>query len=359
MAANMQDEVLKALAGINPKTGLPSKVDNKSLLKENIRKQLRIQDEQVAVNRYQWYNLPSGLDGQLLERILYYKGQGAFFFMPSNGQFYFLPYALSGSVDVYGRFMGITPLQFAGGTTTDASGKEKPWINGLVKAPIYDIPFEIKEEDITDGCVLLTDYSKQLGETIIPRQIINEPLLDTMAEAIPMARTSLVSNSGVRGIRVQGSDDALNVLNASKTVEKAALNGTPYVPIQASTEFQELSGGNVLRSEEYLLYLQALDNYRLSLYGLATGGLFQKKSHMLEAEQDMNAGHAKLAYEDGLTIRQKFCDIVNSIYGLGIWCEPSESVIAMDLNGDGIALDELDQSGEPGDQPVQIEREGE
>lgn len=356
MAAVLPDNQLLTQIGMINVKKLP-KYDPKTLLKENIKKQLRVQDEQVAVNRYKWYNLPSGLDGQLLERILYYKGQGVFFFMPANGKFYFLPYALSGSVDVYGRFMGVTPLQFAGGTTSNEKGKEKPWINGLLKKPVYDIPFELDESLLEDGCVILKDYTPQLSETIIPRQILQDGLLDAMAEAIPMARTSLIANSGVKGIRVQGEDEALNVLNASKTIEMAAMNGQPYVPIQANTEFQELTNGNVLKSEEYLLYLQALDNYRLSLYGLSTGGLFQKKSHMLEAEQDMNAGHARLSYDDGLVNRQKFADIINSIWGLGVWCEAAETVVNADINGDGLAMDELDQSGVPGDQPLATESE--
>ena len=356
MPAVLPDNQLLTQMGMINVKSLP-KYDPKTLLKENIKKQLRVQDEQVAVNRYKWYNLPSGLDGQLLERILYYKGQGVFFFMKANGKFYFLPYALSGSVDVYGRFMGVTPLQFAGGTTSNEKGKEKPWINGLLKKPVYDIPFELDESLLEDGCVILKDYTPQLSETIIPRQILQDGLLDAMAEAIPMARTSLLANSGVKGIRVQGEDDALNVLNASKTIEMAAMNGQPYVPIQANTEFQELTNGNVLKSEEYLLYLQALDNYRLSLYGLSTGGLFQKKSHMLEAEQDMNAGHARLSYDDGLVNRQKFADIINSIWGLGVWCEAAETVVNADINGDGLAMDELDQSGVPGDQPLATESE--
>lgn len=360
MAAKMYDDTLLQAMGIMVNSQGKPVTEKSNVLKDNIRKQLRIQDEQVAINRYKWFNLPSSLDGQLLERILYYRGQGAFFFMPTNGKFYFLPYALSGSIDVYGRFMGITPLQFAGGTTSNESGKEKPWINGLVKHPVYQVPFELTEDILKDGAVLLCDYSKQLGETIIPRQSLQEPLLDVMSEAIPLARTSLIANCGVRGVRVQGQDDALNVLNANKSIEKCALNGQPYVPIQGNTEFQELAGSSALKSEEYLLYLQALDNYRLSLYGLATGGLFQKKSHMLEAEQDMNAGHSKLSYDDGLQLRQHFCDIVNSIWGLGIWCEPAESVIQADLNGDGVMIDRQDMSGTPSDQPAQpMQEEGE
>ena len=103
--------------------------------------------------------------------------------------------------------------------------------------------------------------------------------------------------------------------------------------------------------------MQALDNFRLSLYGLDNGGLFQKKAHMLEAEQDMNAGNIKLVYQDGLTIRQKFCDIVNSIWGLGIWCEASETVVDIDKNLDGEVADNQDQSGIPGEQNVEVSNE--
>ena len=170
-------------AGFNPKNGLPIKAstDNKCMLKENIRKTLRILDEQNAINRYKWFNLPSSLDGQLLERILYYKGQGMFFYMEANDTFYFLPYALNGTIDVYGRFQGVTPLPF-NGSTSNEDGREKPWITGLTRKPIYDVLDEDLEEEFTDGCVLLSDYSKQISQTNISRQILQEPILDAMAE---------------------------------------------------------------------------------------------------------------------------------------------------------------------------------
>ena len=41
-------------------------------LKANIKKMLRVNDEQIALNRYVWHNLPRGINGQLIERILYY-----------------------------------------------------------------------------------------------------------------------------------------------------------------------------------------------------------------------------------------------------------------------------------------------
>ena len=312
--------------GINPATGLPYKIGTMACqIKDDIRKQMRVLDEQCAVNRYKWKDLPkgSGLDGQLLERILYYKGQGAFFYMKELDKYFFLPYALSGTIDVYGRFQGITPVQFAGGSVSSKEGKVKAWINGLVRKPVYEIG---DDEEYSDeaNCVLLTDYSKQLAELIIPRQILQDPLLDIMAESIPLARTSLVANSGVKGVRVSDQDQSASVNEASNSVLRSALNGTPWVPIVGSIEFQELTNGNALKSEEYLSYMQALDNYRLSLYGIKNGGVFQKKAHMLEDEQDMNNSRCEFAYEDGFAIRQRFCEIVNKVFGLNISVEKAE-----------------------------------
>lgn len=340
-------------AGIDPKTGLPIRVDEeKCTLKNDIRRVLRVLDEQNAINRYTWFNLPNGLDGQLIERILYYKGQGMFFYMETDNTFYFLPYALDGSIDVYGRFKAVTPLPFNG----TAQDKKDAWITGLTKIPVYEVK-EVDLDTFLDGCVLLSDYSKQISQTNIARQILQEPILDAMAEAFPLARTSLIANSGIKGMRVNDEDQQATVKAASRSITRAALNGDIWIPIVGNIEFQELTDGSALKSEEFLLYMQALDNFRLSLYGLDNGGLFQKKSHMLEAEQEMNAGNVGLVYQDGLALRQKFCNLVNSIWGLGIWVEPSETVLNLDYDQDGDIDDDKDQSGVGNELPVMNEQE--
>jgi len=328
-------------AGFNPKTGLPIKFgSNPKDLKLQIKKALRIVDEQDAINRYRWYNLPDTLDGQLLERILYYKGQGAFFYMETDQRFYFLPYALNGSIDVYGRFTSVTALPFNG---TSRDSEEKAWITGLSKKPKYEIQLELTPDTIIDGCVLLSDYSKQYSQTNISRQLIQDPILDVMSDCFPFMRTSLLNSTGVKAMRVNGEDEQSNVKAASLSVEKAALEGDPWIPIVGPVEFQDLNMNGIGRSEEYLMAMQSLDNFRLSLYGLDSGGIFQKKSHMLESEQEMNQGNVGLIYQDGLTIRQKFCDIVNSIWGLGIWCDSSEIITNIDQDMDG----EISESEEP------------
>lgn len=348
MSARLTDKALYDAAGMDPKTGLPKRFNpnpGACITKEDIRKQLRILDEQDAINSFTWYNLPDGLNSRLIERILYYKGQGAMFKM--NDKFYFLPYALqapedSSGIDVYGRFTGITPLPF-NGTATD---KEKPLIKGLTYKPVYDVqtplsfidksPEELKEF-IDTSCVILKDYTEQYAQTNISRQIINDPLLDFMSEMFPFMRTTLVNSTGIEGMRVNNQDDAVSVMTANQALLNAALTGQPFVPIVSNIDFQLLAKGSGMKAEEFLLALQALDNYRLSLHGLDNGGLFQKRSHMLEAEQKTNSGNTGLVIRDKLQNRQDFCDIFNSIHGLGIWCEPSETILGMDRDGDMIA----------------------
>lgn len=353
--ARMIDPHVLLAAGINPKTGLPlafSKVDCE--IKNNIKKNLRIVDEQDAINCFTWYNLPSDLNSRLLERILYYKGQGMFFYMEEVNKFFFLPYALNGTIDVYGRFTSVTPLPFNG--TTKANEKEKPWIQGLTRECVYEV--ELPENYILeDGtaqiekilntqnnkCVLLHDYTQQISQINISRQILNDPILEVMSEMVPFARTALISGTGVQGMRVTSEDEATNVELASQALNIAALTGKKWVPMVGNVEFQDLTGGNLAKAEEYFLALQSIDNLRLSFYGLDNGGLFQKKSHMLEAEQEMNAGNVGLIMRDRLQNRQDFCTLVNSIWGLNMWCEVSEAALGLDLDGDMVAGDNEDQ----------------
>lgn len=353
--ARMVDPSLYIQAGIDPKTGLPIKADGSTCnLKNDIKKNLRVMDEQNAINCFTWYNLPAGLTPQLIERILYYRGQGMFFYMEEVNKFFFLPYALSApdngsGIDVYGRYIQVTPLPFTGSSVAEA-GKEKPWIQGLERKCVYEVELPanyIKEDGTIDvegilatqneKCVLLHDYSEQISQTTLSRQMLNDPLLDVMSEMVPFARTALLNGTGVKGMRVTDESEAGNVVAASNAITNAALTGKKWIPIVGNMEFQDLTDGSIAKAEEYFLALQSLDNFRLSFYGLDNGGLFQKKSHMLEAEQEVNQGNVGLVMRDRLENRQNFCTLINSIWGLGMWCEPSEVAIGMDRDGDMVA----------------------
>lgn len=340
--------------GIDPKTGLPLKMGGtKKALKEGVKKALRVIDEQDAVNRYVWYNLPCDITSQDLERMLYYRGQLCFFYCEDLDQFFFMPYALNGNIDAYGRYKTIVPVPFTNGTEEKNRRKNNPVSDYFSKMKLdvaygMKLPDEITLDDFTKRAVILRDYSRQLNEQIIPRMNINDPILDVMADCIPFMHTNLLLATGVKGVRVADADQAQNAVDASRSMEKAALEGDPFVPIVGPQEFQELTDGQVAKSEEYMLAMQSLDNFRLNTYGIDNLGLFRKKSHELQSEADINGFPVGLVLQDGLSIRQNFCIIANSIWGTSMWCEPAENIMGADIDGDGLTYDRNEEGENSG-----------
>lgn len=347
MTAKLPDIQSLLAAGIDPKTGLPVKMtaSDSSDLKENVKKFLRLIDEQDACNRFTWYNVPGNITGQELERLLYYKGQLIGFYFSELGQFYFMPYALNGTIDFYGRFNAVHPLPFALGTTSEADkarvAQQKDVLSRKTLKVVYGVKFpdEVTMDDINNDCVILRDYTPQMPQTIIPRQTINDPILDVMAEMIPFLRTCLLTGAGVKLVRVQNAEGKEDVLQAARKVYEYALKGYPWSAVIGEIDFQDLDSGAITQAEQYLLAMQSLDNFRLSGYGLKNGGLFEKKAHILESENAVNQANIDIILQDGLSLRQNFCTVFNSIYGTSMWCDISESVLEADVNGDGVAYD--------------------
>lgn len=309
-------------------------------------------DKQDAINRYVWYNCPEGLDGELIERILYYRGQGAFFYQAETDTFYFLPYTLNGNIDIYGQYNAITPLPFHGATEDrTANGDLKVFVPGLTKEVIKDVPIEANLNMALNGAVLLHDRALGVSQITTPRERINDVIIDMMSEMPAMARTHLLSSCGIKGMRVNGPEEESNVNAASDSVERAALTGNPWIAIQGATDFQDLAGIGGIDTDQYYKVMEHLDNLRLSGYGLKSSGIGDKDNayvnNIQATHMSQNVG---LVYNDGLARRQHFCDIINSIWGIGISCEASEVVTNADTNMNGVIADESDMSGIPGNQ---------
>ena len=169
-----------------------------------------------------------------------------------------------------------------------------------------------------------------------------------MAETSTFLRTKLIIGTGINGLKVNDATQVGDVNDLSDGMIGAATSGKPFVGVIGGVELQGLEKTNpgTMRSEDYLMALQSLDNIRLSSYGLENGGIFEKKAHITNNELAMNGSSVGLVMQDALSRRKEFADIVNSIWGLNIDVVPSETVIGADLNGDGIVADEENASVE-------------
>lgn len=165
-------------------------------------------------------------------------------------------------------------------------------------------------------------------------------------------RTALLNSTGVQGMKVSSEDEASSVTTASDSVDMAALNGKKYVPIVGGLDFQDLSGSGTGTSDQFLLAMQSLDNFRHSTLGIDNAGLFQKNQFVTDGQNQVNVGSVGLIAQDSISNRQNACDIINSIWGLGIWYDNSELLTGMDKDGNGEVANKQDQSGQnKGQQP--------
>lgn len=350
---NMVDIEPLEQIGYDYRTGLPKKMsggEDGSWLKSQIKQEIRKNDKQIALTRYKWSGLPDGLTSEIIETVLYERGQGMLFFNENDKKFYFLPFVLqapsnSTGLDCYGRLLGVSPIPLVGGVVS-TEGKPQPWIPGYVKTPIYEPWFEeITPESQINHCVLLYDYSHSVNQPYItPMVNLQEGIIDVMAECIPFSETALISSCGTMGMRVNSQDEVDNVAVANNQIKNASLQGRPFIPIKstAGLDFQALAEGQVAKTEEFLLAMQSYDNFRLGQYGIGEGAVFTKKAHMLESEQSMNQGTTGLIYNDGLLLRQEFCLMAFSLWGVMMWCEADEMIVGLDKNLDGEISEEAD-----------------
>lgn len=349
-------------AGIDPKTRLPYKIINELELKCEIKKRLRIRDEQDAINRYRWFNLPD-ITSQELERLIYYKGQIVMFYYEPLDRFMYLPFCLNGTIDFYGRYNQVRAIPLTSGNQGIEEALKNPQYKNQYDLlsqyplyPLYTIPNEpLSYEQIIHSCVIIRDYTPQIGQEIISNSLLQEAIVDYMSDIIPFSRTALMNSTGVTAERVPDDDCAGQVALLNDTLYTAALKGQRLVAAIGQLEFQDLAPGQVAKAEEFWMSFQSMDTFRRSSYGLGDGSLFEKKAHMLESEMSINTGIAQTPLVDGLTQRQTACDIMNAIMPIGFSCEISETASETDKNGDGMADDSQDQSGIQGEQAKQAE----
>ena len=232
---------------LNRKLGLNQKIkqvnENMALIygssksKDDIRRLLRIIDEQDAINRYKWYGLPVDLSSQEIERLLYYKGSLCLFYCKVLDKFFITPYALEGTIDFYGRFNYIHPVPMASGEDVE-KGKSKydsqaAILSQLKLKVVKDVVFDedLTYDDLVNSAVIIRDYTNQLSQSNIARSTLNEGILDLMSDYIPFLTTNLMVGTGVTGFKVADSSCKDEVKEAASAIYNAVLNKNQYIAI--------------------------------------------------------------------------------------------------------------------------------
>lgn len=312
----------------NPVTPNPAKF---SLDYDSLYAIMKQQNMIETLERYMWINIPFGLTQDLIERLLFFRGKGVFYYNDKVDKFQFLPFALNGVIDEYGRFTRCNTLPFTGVDDMDKERKNK----NKTKKPqvlvyenldiVYDLPyneesFKIINDKKTVG-IILNDNSLAISQQPIIRSNYVKPVLHMLSTLIQIINTAMYGAADHNVIRVENESEYESIKNQIDAINFDILKGRRFTPVVGTLPIEPIKTSNTFDLEGLFNTFNSLTNFLKSITGVANSGVFDKKAHLLQEEQKLNGSNSDDIYYNGLRLRQEFCLMVQAYYGYPIWCE--------------------------------------
>ena len=288
---------------------------------------MREQNMVETLERYMWTNVPFGLTQDLIERLLFFRGKGIFYFNDKVDKFQFLPFALNGNIDEYGRYMKCNTLPFTGMDEVPKNGKAKklqPVVYEDLEI-VYDIPYN--EEMVKSARkrktvgIVLNDNSLAISQQPIIRSNYVKPVLHMMATLMQIINTAMYGNADHNLIQVQNESELESINQQINAINFDILKGRRFTPVVGELPIVPIKTSNTANLEGLFGTFNSLTNFLKSITGVANAGVFDKKAHLLQEEQRLNGSNSDDIYYNGLRLRQEFCIMVQAYYGYPVWCE--------------------------------------
>lgn len=284
-------------------------------------------DYEQATGRYIWKGLPEGIDGYLIETMLYFRGSLAGVF--NGGKLTVLPYAGTGGINRYGLPNKVKLLEF-NGTSSDGNAyiKEEYYVSSNV---------EIKEK----GAVILRDrYAIGRSGLVAPRFLINSAIIELEAEIISRIKTN-IKNSDTKVVFY--CDDDKQKAAFEKAIQEAYTADSPFVVVvkgsnrwgQDNTDYMHGQVG--LKAQELFESWQSVNNIRVMSEGIINGGAFEKKERVVNAEVQDESTQTSIILNSGLICRKlwieqmklawpQYADALSKI-SVEVACAPEERAV--------------------------------
>jgi len=153
------------------------------------------------------------------------------------------------------------------------------------------------------------------------------PIIEQMGEILVLINIDLISSAKVYTIVAKDPAQKLAIEKEFQNFDERILSGKRVIVItgdDATKDLQELKGtGEAKDSARYFQSYQSIDNLRKGLMEMDNGGQFLKQEH--QTNQETTSSGTSGAPKNFVRMRQEFCDLVNSYYGLGISYELNEA----------------------------------
>lgn len=287
---------------------------------------MRQQNQIETYERYMWTNVPFGLTADLIERLLFFRGRGVFYFNDHVEKFQFLPYAPFDRIDEYGRWTKCNTLPFTGADSKDKKGSKKT--QELIYQDldlVYDLPYNremlenIKNHKVVG--IILNDSSLGISQQPIIRSNFVRPILHILSTLIQIINTAMYGCADHNTIQVESEEMYNSMIAQIEAINQDILRGIRFTPILGSLPITPIKTSNTANLEGLLGLFNSMTNLLKSITGISNAGVFDKKAHLLQEEQKLNGSNSDDIYYNGLRVRQEFCLMVQAYYNYPIWCE--------------------------------------
>ena len=293
---------------------------------------MRQQNQTETYERYMWLDVPPGLTADLIERVLFFRGKGVFYFNEKIEKFQFLPFALNGLIDEYGRYLKVNTLPFTGMEEKPKKNNEKRLITTVYQDLdiVYDLPYtEEAFRDIQKGKtvgIILNDSSLGISQQPIIRSNYVKPILHLLSTLIQIINTAMFGCADHNAVTVDNESEYESFNQQVDAINRDILLGRRFTPIIGKMPITPLKTGNTANLEGLFNTFNSLTNLLKSITGISNPGVFDKKAHLLQEEQALNGSNADDIYYNGLRMRQEFCLMVQAYYNYPIWCESKRAM---------------------------------
>lgn len=239
----------------------------------------------IAAHMFRWTNLPPGLDGDRLERMLIDRG-GVAFFNAVEG-FYILPFSSDGQLDVYGNLLSVKAVPYNGIPITQLD---------TVPRILYD-----NSERQPFGVYLLS-FAKRLAYiqksiAIVERQARYPSIVkvnENNKESFARFQTKIDEGDPVVFVDEGFNEEAMTVFNTGFN---------PALFDALWTDYNKVEG------EIYSLLGTMFNVEQNKAAGVGLG------------ETIINYSQTFALAASRLEQRQRWCEKLNAEFGLGIWCD--------------------------------------
>ena len=294
---------------------------------------MREQNYVETIERYMWTNVPFGLTPDLIERVLFFRGKGVLYFNDAVGKFQFLPFALNDTIDEYGRYTRCNTLPFIGVDEVKKDPNSKKRMVSAVMEDlelVYDLPYNeemlrIILEKKPVG-IILNDNTLAISQQPIIRANYVKPVLHMMATLMNIINCAMFGAADHNVLAVENESELKSINQGIDAINKNILNGKRFTAITSPLKIEPLKTSNTADLEGLFNTFNSLSNFLKSITGVANPGVFDKKAHLLQEEQQLNGSNADDIYYNGLRQRQEFCMLVQAYYGYPIWCESKRAM---------------------------------